>query len=912
MTNPFSKTVPDKFVFNESVQAHFQGPDTVKGDSLQRSPQGRDTVERDSIQRGTTRPDTALQQKIIRDSIVPDTSTLVDVASMATNADSLALDTPGVNPSGSSLTANVNILSRDSMWLDRESNILYLYREAKVKYQDFELAADFIKVDNHNKRIFASGLIDHTGKYVGRPVMSMGGETPKAVDSLIYNFETEEGITFGIFSEVDGGYIQANRVKKNRYNEMSIYHGIYSTCNLPEPHTHFGFFIDKGIVTQNQIVSGPAHLVVEGVHFRPLMIPFGFFPKPDKKASGFLFPSFGEDGVRGFHMRDLGWYFAFNDYWDSEFRGTIYTKGSYEVSNRTSYRVNYKYEGGFNLRYAAIRNGVEGTEGYKPTQDFNITWQHTQRPEANPGSTFSASVNFGTGSYYQNTAAGGSYNYEQLTQNEMSSSISYGRRFMDGKVNFSSSLSHRQDITSGNVSLELPAFSLNVTTFNPFDSKDRIGDQKWYQKITMGYSFQGRNSIQTTEDKLFKKESLGQFQNGFQHTVPVSLSLNMLRYIQFNTSVNYTERWYLQSMERRLENTPGGFREVRDTISGFKRAYDYSVSSGFSTTVYGQYPRFGNVQAMRHTMKPSFSLNYRPDFASDLFGFYRTFIGLDGREQLYSIFQSGIFGSPSSGKSMSIGFSLDNTLEAKVGSSDESATNGLKKIKLIQGLSINGNYNFAADSLNLSTISFSGRTTLFNDKVSLNFNGAFDPYQLNATGVRINRFALQDGKLARLTNFGLSMDYSINSEAVRNRTKQMDNLDEGRASMTPEQQDMLARISSDPNAFVDFNIPWNLAGSFSFQYSKGGMVRQITSTVNVHGDFNITDKWKVQFNTGYDFKNKQIPMTRFSIYRDLHCWDMSFGWVPFGQYQSYNVTIRAKASILQDLKLTKRNDYYGR
>src|SRR5690606_3563049 len=204
------------------------------------------------------------------------------------------------------------------------------------------------------------------------------------------------------------------------------------------------------------------------------------------------------------------------------------------------------------------------------------------------------------------------------------------------------------------------------------------------------------------------------------------------------------------------------------------------------------------------------------------------------------------------------------------------------------------------------------RTALFNDKVSVSFYGMFDPYQVNSQGQRINRFAIKDGKLARLVNFGLSMDYSINSESVRNRSNQLDQMNQGMASLTPEQQNLLARVSGDPNAFVDFNIPWNLAGSFSFQYNNFGTTSQITSTLNVYGDFNITDKWKVQFNSGYDFKNKKIPMTRFSIYRDLHCWDMSFGWVPFGQYQSYNVTIRAKASILQDLKLTKRNDYYGR
>lgn len=810
----------------------------------------------------------------------------------------------------SGLKAVVNILARDSQWFNIQENMTYLYGEAKIKYDNFELSANYIRINHNTNEVFASGSYDANGKYIGRPVVAMPQETPKAVDSLRYNFDTSEAVTYGIFSEVDGGYIQASLVKKNQYNEMSLFRGMYSTCNLPEPHTHFGIFIPRGVVTETQIITGPAYMVVEGVHLRPLMIPFGFFPKPDKKASGFMFPSFGEDFSRGFYMRDLGFYFAFNDYWDSELRGTLYSKGSYEASLRTTYRVRYKFDGGFNLRFASTRTGVEGMPDNKPRRDFNITWNHSQRPEANPGTTFSASVNFGTGSYFQNTAAGGSYNYEQMTQNNMSSSISYGKRFGNGRFNFSSSMSHRQDITTGSVYLELPSFNLTATTFNPFDSKDRIGEQKWYQKITVGYSLQGRNSIQTTEKDLFTSQSLGQFRNGFNHNIPISLSLNVLKYFQANTSVNYTERWYLQSIRRRLENTPGGYVEVRDTVQGFSRAYDYSVSSGLSTKFYGMYPRIGRIEAMRHVVTPSININYRPDFSDPVFGFYRTFVDPQGREQQYSIFQDGIFGSPGAGKSAGIGFSINNNLEAKVRSRADTTDGGIKKIQLLQGLTFSGNYNFAADSFRLSNISFSGRTALFNQKLNLNFNGTFDPYSVDANGMRVHRYAIRDGKLARLTNFGLSFDYSLNPDMLRSRNEHLNQMDEERGNMTPEQQQALARISSDPNAFVDFKIPWNLAGSFSFQYSKFGTRTNITSTLNIHGDFSLTEKWKVQFNSGYDFRQKEISLTRFSIYRDLHCWDMSFGWVPFGRYQSYNVTIRAKASVLQDLKLTKRNDGY--
>lgn len=836
---------------------------------------------------------------------LPPTDTL-KTDSLTTKTDTVKAESSG------GLNAMVTMVARDSQYSDLRHNIVYLIGDAKIKYEGFELAADSIRINNNTREVFASGRFDHNGRYVGRPVVIFPNETPKAVDSLRYNFDSGKANTWGIFTEVEGGFIQASQVRKNQYNEMSLYHGMYSTCNLPEPHTHFGIQISKGIVTENQIIAGPAYLVMEGVPLKFITIPFGFFPKPNKRSSGFLFPTFGEEFNRGFFMRDVGWYLAFNDYWDSEVRGTLYSKGSWETNIQTRYRVNYKYNGGFTINYANTKSGVEGTDQYTARNDFRVNWNHTQLQEANPGTTFSASVMFGTSSYAQNTAANASYNVQEITRNSMNSSISYGRTFADGKVNLTTSMRHSQDMAAQTVSLDLPTFSLSVSSFNPFDSKDRVGEQKWYQRINVSYSLTGDNRLNARETGLFSKETLSQFTHGFRHSIPVSLSLNVMKYFQFNSSVNYSEGWHFQTYRQQLENTPSGFESIRDTVDGFKRSYEYSVSSGFSTKIYGMYPRIGKVKAMRHVITPSVNLNYRPDFSDPMYGFYRQFVDAQGRETLYSIFQGSSYGSPGSGRSMGIGFSVDNNVEAKVQSKRDTTNGGEKKIKILQGLTFSGNYNMVADSFKLSNINFSGRTALFNEKINLNFNGTFDPYSFDSfSNRRINRYSIQDGQLARLVNFGLSFDYSFNPEANKSRQEGLDSLDNRKASLTPEQQQALARISSDPNAFVDFNIPWNLAGSFSFQYSNPGARTNITATLNLHGDFSLTPKWKVQFTSGYDFRQKEVSMTRFSIYRDLHCWDMSFGWVPFGRFQSYNVTIRAKASILQDLKLTKRNDNFG-
>ncbi len=831
------------------------------------------------------------------------------------------------------LTAVIKTQAADSQWMDLKRNITHLYGGAKVMYDQFELSADYIRVDNNTKSIFASGLIDHTGTYKGRPIFKTATDPPTTTDSMSYNFESARAKVYGVHTEVDGGFINARELKKNEFDEAFLRHGMYSTCNLPYPHTHFGIQISRGIITEKQIIAGPAHLVVADVPFPFIGVPFGFFPKSNKRASGLMFPSFGEDHTRGFFMRDIGWYFGINDYWDSEVRGTLYSKGSYEGSMAVRYLRRYKYNGNFNFRYASTRNGVEGTPGFRPNKDFNVTWMHSQSQEANPGTTFSASVNFGTGAYFQNTGANGSYNYEQMTRNQMSSNISYGKTFADGRFNFTATLGHRQTINSnpvqaataggynrntGSVNLDLPTFTLNMMSLNPFDSKERVGEQKWYQRITMGYNLRGSNTITTPEDSLFRKDALKRFQNGFQHDIPLSLSLNVLKHFQFNSSFNYSERWYLQTTRRRLDNTAGGFVQIIDTVPGFSRAYNYSMSSGLSTKFYGMFGGMGRVQAVRHVVTPSVNFQYTPDFSTDQYGFYRDFVSPTGVMTRYSIFENTVFGGPGNQRNMGIGFSVDNNLEAKVASRRDTTNGGMKKIPLLQGLSFSGSYNFVADSLKLSMISFSGRTALFDQKMGINFGGAFDPYDVDRiSGRRINRYLITTGKPARLTNFNLSFNYSFNPEAAKSRNDKLSRLDEEKRNMTPDQQRALERISADPNAFVDFKIPWNVAASFSFNYSSMFNVSEqrfasnVTSTLNLNGDFSITEKWKVQYNSGYDFRAKKTTMTQFNIYRDLHCWDMSFGWIPFGSYRSYTFTLKAKATILQDLKLTRRSDYYN-
>ncbi|AMR33404.1 hypothetical protein A0256_19255 [Mucilaginibacter sp. PAMC 26640] len=827
---------------------------------------------------------------------------------------------------GSGLKSIVKATAEDSSHTDRKNKMSYLWGRAHVTYEDFELDAEYIRIDENKHLIFASGAIDpRTKRYLGRPLSKSKDEKPVASDSLMFNYDTKKGKIWNPATQQDGNYISGGVSKVLKNDEVAYKDVIFSTCDLPFPDTHFGIVITKGIGQKKRIISGPAYLEIEGVPL-PFAIPFGFFPKPNSRTSGVILPTFGEDQRLGFYLRNLGYYVGVNDNLDATFMGTIYSKGSYELSVNSRYLKRYKYGGNITLSYGSHNYGLVGDPARK---DFNITWSHSQDPNAHPGTTFSASVNAGTSSFYQNNPGQNNYNLQALTQNNLRSSINYGKTWQGSPFNLNVSLGHSQDLTAKTVTLELPTVSFNMATISPFDSKDRLGEQKWYQKINVGYSMVATNKLNAVpESQLFTQNTLTKkLQNGFQHTIPVSLNLNILKYFQFNTGANYVERWYFQSIRKSFDrgSINGSLTPVTDTVGGFARAGEYSLNAGVSTKVYSTlHFKKGNLTDIRTTSTPSISFSYRPDFGDPSYGYYRTAVSTATvpypyTAQRYSIFEQSVYGGPSIGKQAGIGFSLDNTIEAKLKPKSTDTSGVARKVPILQGLTFSTFYNFAADSLKLSTISVSGHTSVLHQKVNINFNGLFDPYvtqvrdSISGNSVqnyvrRINRLSIRDGKFPMLSNFSLSMSASLNPSTFR--PKQQANAAGTLAAMSPDQAQRLALINSDPGAYIDFNVPWNLSINYSFSYQNNVTNTTSSNTVMLSGDVSLTAKWKIQYNTNYDLRARQLSSaTSFAIYRDLHCWDLSIQWLPFGFYKSYNVTLKVKASILQDLKLSKRSDY---
>lgn len=789
-------------------------------------------------------------------------------------------------------------------------NKIFMYDNAQVKYKDIELKAAYIELNRDSNLIYAIGKPDSTGAIAGKPVFKQGDQEFQA-DEVRYNYKTKKGIVTGVVTEQEGGFVHSGKTKLINDSTYCLRNGKYTTCDAEHPH--FWLEMTKAKVLSNKkIVTGPAYLVIEDLPLYFVFIPFGFFPTTPKYSSGILMPSYGDEINRGFFLRDIGYYWAANDYFDASVKGDLYSKGSRGIKLHTNYRVRYKFNGALDVQYYKNVFGDKGLQDYKTQNDFAITWSHSMDSKSSPSQTFSASVNFSTSSFDQNN----SYTTDNYLTNTKQSSISYSKRWENSPFTLSANARHSQNSRDTTISLTLPQLTFNVSRIYPFKPKSRSGKEKWYEKIGVSYSMDMQNQINTKENKLLSSSLIKNWQNGVKHSIPVSTSLKALKYITISPSFNYGERWYTQQIRKKY-NEKSKQIEVSDTLYGFTRNYDYSFSVGASTKIYGNFQPLNpksKIKGIRHVMTPSISFNLKPDFSKPSFGMYGDIEYYDEKgmpvSYRYPYHEGAIFGTASAGRSGSIGFSLNNTLEMKkVNTKDTTAAaEAYKKIKLLDQFSISGSYNLAADSLNLSNFNISARTKVAG--VDLNFGAILDPYAMqNGRLINVYQFS-RNGQLARLTSANMSFGLSFKSKEGKEKEKKEENL-------TPEQKNELDLVkirqkTGDIPEYADFSVPWDISFNYSFRYNKPDPEKSsmITQTVDFNGNVSLTKQWKIGFSSGLDVQKLMVTFTQFNIFRDLHCMQMSLNLVPFGYRQSYSFTIRATSTLLQDLKLSKRQSSY--
>jgi lipopolysaccharide assembly outer membrane protein LptD (OstA) len=830
----------------------------------------------------------------------------------------------------------------------------YLYGETDLQYKAINLKADFVRVKMDSSILYARGTTDSTGTRKGSPVFTENEKEYKSRE-LSYNLKTQKAYIRQAVTQEGEGYIVSDRTKKMEDNVFCIADGKYTTCDNTD-HPHFYLHLSKAKVKPDEyIVTGPAQLVMLDVPL-PIAVPFGFFPFTNKYSSGLLMPSYTNEMSRGFGLTNGGWYFAINDYMDLELRGEIYTKGTWAMKGSTTYVKKYKFRGSFSAEYREDVTGEKDFPDYSKRKNFSIQWSHTQDQKANPNFTFSSSVNFSTSGYNRSNI--NSYSRPELnSENTKYSSINFTKRFPDlPSLSLSGGMSITQRTKDSTINLNLPNINISYSRFFPFKRKNPIGNERWYEKISMSYSGAITNSIDTKESLLLKSNLSRDWRNSWRHSIPVSATFNILKYINVSPSFSYNERWYLQSQVKQWnKNTQ---KEITDTISKFTRMYDFNMGVSASTKLYGFFipirSIFGDkIDRIRHVMTPSIGFSYVPDFGDQKWGMFDTYVKSVRDESNPDVYHEStvkyaksLQGAPSTGKSGNINFSLGNNVEMKIrNDKDTTGKNPYEKISLIDNLSISGSYNMAADSMNWSNFSTSIRLKLpFAKNYSLNLSTSFDPYMYGLTKsgnpVRINKLRWNNGMFPRFTGTSTSYSYTINNSTFDKLFKKKTGSHSNEGALPPksegtdtENEDLniprrdeaksgINNESKGGNLTEDgyekINIPWSININYTVRYgntvfnkAKMDYDMGFTHNLSFSGNLNLTQKWSINANSTYDFKTKQFTYFGMNVNRNLHCWSMSANIVPFGTYKSYSFHIGVNSSMLSDLKYDKRSEYGG-
>ncbi len=822
----------------------------------------------------------------------------------------------------------VDFKAQDSLVIFGKNNA-FMFGSSQITYGDIDLTANQIEMEMAKSEVFAKGVPDSVGELQGNPIFKDKSGLYQS-KSMRYNFKSQKGLIKDVITEQGEGYLTGGVTKMMNKDEYFIKDGRYTTCDNHED-PHFYMLITQGKVkAKKNIVTGPAYMVLEGVPL-PLAVPFGYFPFTLSYSSGIIMPTFGDDYNYGFYLRDGGYYLALNENFDLALTGQIYTKGSWGVTAQSNYTKRYRFNGGFNISYIENVSGDKGSADYSKQKNFRVAWNHSQDSKANPNMTFSASVNFATSGYSR--AEQQSIYRPDFTENTKSSTVNLTYRIPNSKWSVSATANVAQRTSDSTLTVSMPNLTLTMSQIAPFKRKKAVGAERWYEKIKISYTGLFQNSLTSPQNQFLKKSLIKDWKNGMKHTLPISATFNVFKYINVTPSISLTDRMYTSKIRRQWD--PAASAEVCDTTYNFYNVFDFSAAVSMNTKLYGFYKPMkflgDKVQMIRHVMTPSISFSGSPDFGADMWGYYGRYqyTGVNGKmmEKKYSYFQHGLFGTPGTGKTGALSFSINNNLEMKVKSDNDSI--GEKKISLIENFSVSQSYNFAADSLKWSNINTSILLRL-TKSFNLNLSATWDPYTygLNESGtpVRVDRTRLRAGKgLAKLSSTGTSFSYTINNNTFRKRDDNKkkdepknnqygslrganDNIDDGQEGGHEDGVEM------NPDGYAKWEFPWSLSVNYSigysygkFNYEKMDYDGRFNQNLSFSGNVRPTKNWSFNFSSSYNFDTRKLSYMNCTISRDMHCFTMSGSFVPIGPYKSYTFHISVKSALLSDLKYDKRS-----
>ncbi|MEL1241033.1 putative LPS assembly protein LptD [Flavobacterium flavipallidum] len=864
------------------------------------------------------KPITTIQQK---------KKTLTDSKAKTTVNDTIknekdSVKTDSIKPKKAFLDGKVKYKAEKYAKIDQKRKLITLYDNAELYYQDIELKSGKIIMDYEKNEVYAGRIKDSTGKYTQYPNFKQGSNVVEP-DSIRFNFKTKKALIWN--SKTDQGEFNVKAAITKKEND-SVYFlkGARFTTSTNKENPEYYFRTSKvKFIPGKKVITGLTNLVIADVP-TPIALPFAFFPmSKETSVSGLILPSYNDSNTRGFSLQNGGYYFALSDHYDLTVLGDYYTNGSYGMRFESSYAKRYKFRGNVNVRFENLINSERGYPDYSRQNIYNIQWTHSRDSKANPNSSFSASVNLGSSKYFQQSI--NQSNVGSSLNNTLSSSISYSKTFnIIPQARLSLSATHSQNTQTESINMTLPTLQFSLDRMYPFVGKDGV-KKGFFKNINLQYNLNGRNYINTTDSLFFKPQMFRDAQVGFQHSIPLSTNFKLFKYFSATTSANYEEIWYTKTIRRAYDNDLNTV--VDKTVNGFDAFRTYNFSASLGTTIYGTF-KFGDtkkIQAIRHVMRPSFSYSYTPSFEK----YYDTYSsdGSGKMDKQYTRFEGGIFGAPGLSNSNILGISVSNTFEAKVTDSDTTKTEP-KKVMLLNNLNFSTSYNLDADgvtSLAWSPVRVSTGAQFFENKLNANLAATLDPYAIDNSGQRINKYNIENGgSLFRMTSANITLNYSLSSKDKDDKKKKTD---DSQTARNGGREDDLFGTATDLNdnrksmfdgseeegedtisEFFQSKIPWDMTFAYSFTYSNNNRENKISgNSLMISANTDLTPKWKVGISTGYDFVQKGVTYTQLRFERDLSSWRMSLNWTPFGTNANWNFFIGIKSGILSDIKWEKRN-----
>ena len=806
------------------------------------------------------------------------------------NIDSLKLK----DTDDSGIETKVDYDADDSIKIEAENKKVFLYGNATVHYDDFDLKAAYIEIDNNISQITAVGIPDSNGTIKGSPEFKQGKDQMKS-EKVIYNFKTKRGKIFGILTKQNDFFIFGEQVKKDSNNVMYIKKMKCIPCEFEDAKIYFRASRAK-IIPNDKIVTGPVFLEISNIP-TPLGLPFGFFPnvKKEKSKTGIIIPSYGYSATQGFYLQNMGLFLPVSNKLHISLFATYYSSGSWAINATPGaatpmflYKVNYKYSGSLNIAYSHNVTGIPedhikgDPNALSTSNNFRIGWSHTQDNRFNPTIRFSAQVDASSPNF-------GHFNNQSSAiylQSTLLSNISFAKMFRSSTLTINASAS--EDLVNKSITINAPQLTYAVNRMYPFKNSAHT-TQTWVDKLYIDYSLQSKASLNNIKDSLlFTHQGSGAIQYGLYQSIPIGTNISLLKYFTLSPTASFQQYTNFQTTEKKYDPDT-------KTVNTFVRrvpalAFDQSYQVNLTTRVYGDYLfKSKLIKQIRHQITPTVGFVYHPDMQNGNLSFYKQVTDSNKITSYYSRFQNGLFGGPIGAQSGSITFNINNTFDAKIRQKTDTSIS-YKKVALLQMLSFNGSYNIMAKTNKLSLLNLTARTALFKNIVNLNFVAVFDPYAVNTLGTRDTVFEINrdHSKLLRFTNCTFSAGATVTNTQFK--------------ALKDSKQPFSVGLAYNLNFIKGVTAAPNPENLVTLPSSANTFQQILSSTFSVKP----TPNWKFDITTGYDFKLKNINYTRFTIYRDLRCWEAHITWVPFGFSKQYMLTFNLKVASLRDLKIPKQ------